>query len=307
MEIRHLKLVKAVADYGTLTKAASKLFLSQSALSHQLKELESELGGEVFYRIRKKMVLSPVGQHLYDAADQVLDILQKSDALIRQHLEGSNAYIRVSAQCYTFFSWLSGVLSNYRLQFPDVDLRIVPEATFTTSDWLEKGKLDVAIFHYKPEGNNISVSRLFEDELLLVTAPESPLAKKTYVKPSDLSGAHYITYLLAKGCIGRTYQEVFVDHAVEPAKITEVQLTEVILEMVRSGLGVSIMARWAVESYLEKGYIKATPIGRKGMHRTWYAATLKSRKRPEYIEAFIGCLRELGSFFWILFYLFHQF
>ncbi|MEO1263965.1 MAG: LysR family transcriptional regulator [Bacteroidota bacterium] len=294
MEIRHLKLIKAVADYGTLTKAASKLFLSQSALSHQLKELESKLGGEVFYRIHKKMILSPVGEHLYAAADQVLDILQKSDAQVRQSLGGKGAFIRVSAQCYTFFNWLSSLLSSYRPQFPDVEIRIIPEATFTTFEWLEKGRLDVGIFHYKPAGNGISVFPLFEDELVLVTAPESPLAKKTYVKPSNLSDSHYITHLLAKGCISRTYQEVFVDHAVKPAQITEVQLTEVILEMVRSGLGVSIMARWSVESYLEKGYVKAIPIGKKGMHRTWYAATLKSRQRPEYIEAFIECLKELG-------------
>ncbi len=292
MEIRHLKLVKTVADTGTLTKASRKLYLSQSALSHQLKELEAELGGKIFLRVNKKMILSQVGEQLYSTASSVLDQLHESETRIRNSIGGIDATIRLSAQCYTFYNWLSGVLSAYRDLYPGVDIKIMPEATFSASEWLAKAKLDIAIFNYKPEVKDFSFFKLFDDELVLITNPTHPLQSKKFVKPSDLSNVHFITYLLSKGCISRAYKEVFIDNEVEPAKLTEVQLTEVILEMVRSGLGVSIMARWAVENYLEKGYITAIPIGRAGMHRSWYAATLKNKLPPEYLLTFIQCLQK---------------
>ena len=78
MDIKHLKLVKTVEEEGSLTKAGDKLFLSQSALSHQLKEMETQLGASVFHRLNKKLVLTSVGKIVLQSAHKVLQELEKA-------------------------------------------------------------------------------------------------------------------------------------------------------------------------------------------------------------------------------------
>lgn len=290
MEIRHFKLIKTVTESGTLSKAAEELFLSQPALSHQLKEVEKEVGGAVFQRINKKMIPTQIGKHLYEVSNDILGKVEVSDAKIKKMIKGEDVFIRLSAQCYTFYHWLSAVLLRYKKEYPNVDIKIVSEATFNAANWLEAGKIDLAILNYYDSRKGIKLYDLFEDELVLVTHPSHPLSKRKFVNPKDLSNEHYITYVAEKGCIGKTYQDIFVNNNVTPKKITEVQLTEVILEMVKSNLGVTIMAGWAAKKYITQGNVKAIPVGNKGYTRTWYAATLDIPKMPDYLSFFIKCL-----------------
>lgn len=290
MEIRHYKLIKTVTEMGTLSAASNELFLSQPALSHQLKEVEREIGAAVFQRINKKMIPTQIGKHLYEVSVEVLTKVEISNAKVKQMVEGKDVFIRLSSQCYTFYHWLSNVLSNYRLEYPEVDIKIMPEATFEAANWLEKGKIDLAILNYKDDRKGIKLKKLFDDQLVLISHPSHPLASQEYVHPKDLVNEHYITYLTAKECHSRTFQDIFINNNIMPKKMTEVQLTEVILEMVKSNLGISIMANWAIEKYLAQGDIKATPIGKKGYNRSWYAATIDSPKTPQYFSKFIDGL-----------------
>src|SRR5687768_13772544 len=84
MEIRHLKLVKAIAEEGSITKAIDRLHLTQSALSHQLKEAEYHLGTKIFNRVNKKMVLTKAGNELYNTANEVLQKLQQTEKHIKK-------------------------------------------------------------------------------------------------------------------------------------------------------------------------------------------------------------------------------
>jgi LysR family transcriptional regulator for metE and metH len=110
MEIRHLKLIRSVAEDKNLTKAADKLFLSQSALSHQLKEIESRYKTQVFIRNNKQMLLTPVGERLLLAANKILDELEMADADIFSITNEDTGLIRLSTQCYTCYHWLSSFL-----------------------------------------------------------------------------------------------------------------------------------------------------------------------------------------------------
>ena len=84
LEVRHLQLVAAVADVGSLTRAGDRLHLTQSALSHQLRDIESRLGAALFLRVGKRLVLTPAGERLLESARDVLDRLRQAEDAIRQ-------------------------------------------------------------------------------------------------------------------------------------------------------------------------------------------------------------------------------
>src|SRR5258706_9918495 len=122
MEIRHLKLIKAIAEEGSLTKAIDKLHLTQSALSYQLKEAEHQLGTKIFLRINKRMVLTKAGERLYETAREVLEKLLDTEQQIKKLVYGEFGEIRLSTECYSSYHWLPSVMKQFQLLYPNVDL-----------------------------------------------------------------------------------------------------------------------------------------------------------------------------------------
>src|SRR5262245_20245167 len=122
MEIRHLRLIKSVVEEGSITKAISKLYLTQSALSHQLREAEEQLGTKIFHRINKKMVLTKAGEKLYETAKEVLIKLADIESHIKKLVHGEAGEIRISTECYTSYYWLPSLMREFQGSYPNVDL-----------------------------------------------------------------------------------------------------------------------------------------------------------------------------------------
>src|SRR5919202_6667526 len=129
LEVRHLQLVSSVADVGSLTRASERLHLTQSALSHQLRDIESRLGTALFLRVGKRLVLTPAGERLLASAKQVLDGLERTELEIRQMGRDRAGVLRLTTECYTCYHWLPRVLTDYRRRFPAVEVRIDVDAT----------------------------------------------------------------------------------------------------------------------------------------------------------------------------------
>src|SRR5919106_6531509 len=145
LEIRHLQLVRAVTSAGSLTGAGSILNLTQSALSHQLRDIESRLGTALFLRVGKRMMLTPAGERLLRSADEVLEAIERTEDSIRQLSGADRGLLRLSTECYTCYHWLPALLKRYRRAHPSVDVRIDAESTSDPINHLLAGRLDVAV------------------------------------------------------------------------------------------------------------------------------------------------------------------
>ena len=143
MELRHLKLIDVVANEGTLSKAAEKLHLSQSALSHQLREIEEELGTLMFNRVSKRLVISRSGKIIRRAAINIRKELELAKNEIKKELEGSKGEIRLSTECYTCYHWLPQVLKNMEVACQQIDVHILPEFTKKHFEGLLANKIDL--------------------------------------------------------------------------------------------------------------------------------------------------------------------
>lgn len=288
LEIRHLKLLAAVADQGSVTEAGRRLHVTQSALSHQLRDAEERLGTALFLRLGKKMVLTPAGEKLLDSARKVLDELHSAENQIEGLNGGTRGVIRVSTECYTCYHWLPPVLKKFGAKFPGVEVNIVLEATARPIAALLDGRLDVAVTSSPPRNKSLRLTPTCEDELVIVMDPRHRLTSSSHVQPRDLAGEPVFCYPPREE--STLVLKVLRPAGVEPARIMEVPLTESIVEMVSAGLGVALMARWAVKSYLASGKIVARPLSKGGFRRRWYAATLRSRPAPPYLTEFLNLL-----------------
>ncbi len=289
MEIRHLKLVKTVAQEGNLTSAGKKLFLSQSALSHQLREIEDKFGTPIFQRVNKKMVLTQVGNRILRTADTILCELEKAENDVRSVVSGDAGILRISTECYTCYHWLPGLLKSYIKHYPNVDLHIIAEATRRPMDFLLEGKLEVAsvsCLTKRQDGGHFRFTELFTDELVVVANSEHRFASLKMISPQDFAEEHLICYTASVDVLD-IFQRVLIPAGVTPKKTTKIQLTEAIIEMVKANLGITVMARWAVKPYLRSKKLVTVPVAHHALARTWYAVTINERNQPRYIECFI--------------------
>ena len=287
LEVRHLKLVREVSAAGSLTRAGAALHLTQSALSHQLRDIESRLGTALFLRVGKRMVLTPAGERLLRSADDVLAAIERTEEAIRNLSGDKRGVLRLTTECYTCYHWLPGLMKRYRQSHPQVDIRIDVAATSDPITSLVEGRLDIAIISDPVRDRRVVAKPLFEDELVVVLEPHHPLAAKPFLQPQDFAQETLLTYSPKEE--STIYQRVLLPAGVMPV-VQQVQITEAMVELVKAGLGVAVLARWAVDPYVKSGALRAVRLTRLGYRRTWSAATLKDMARVPYVKAFIDLI-----------------
>jgi LysR family transcriptional regulator for metE and metH len=289
LEVRHLSLVNEIAATGSVTRAAEKLHLTQSALSHQLRDIESRLSVQLFLRLGKRMVLTPAGDRVLAASRRVLDDIRRTEEDLRLMAQHGKGVLRLCTQCNTGYHWLPPLLQSFHRKYPGVDVQIMVNATDRPIEALLEGQIDLAIVTSEPDDKRLVAQPLFEDELVAVVPPSHPFAKRSHVEPDDFADEHLIVYT-ADRSDSYVFRRILSPAGVEPARVSQVPLTEAILELVKAGLGVSVMARWAIEPALKTGAVAAVRITRRGVYRPWSAAALRDRVEPKWQKEFIALL-----------------
>jgi LysR family transcriptional regulator, regulator for metE and metH len=292
LEVRHLKLVIAVAEEGSVTAASKRLHVTQSALSHQLRDAEEKVGAPLFLRLSKRMVPTPAGERLLQSARNVLGELERTQREIGNG--GTNAgLIRLSTECYTCYHWLPALLKEFRKKYPKVEISIDAGATHDPLAALHEGRLDVGVVSGDVHDHSLRVDDLFHDDLLLVMAPDHKLASKKSVRPQELAGENVIIYPPRNE--STFLNKVIFPAGVRPGAVLEVTLTEAILELASAGMGIGFIARWAAAPYVRNRRLAARPLANGGFQRTWRAVTIASSPRPAYLQEFITLLRKFPA------------
>ena len=282
LETRHLRLVVAIADYGSLTRAGNQLHLTQSALSHQLSDLESQLGVKLFERLGKRMEPTIAGERLIARARVTLQQLREMEHEVKQIASGREAVLRVATECYTCYHWFPQVLKAFAERYPKIEIQIVPGATARPIRALVAGKIDLCIVLQRPRDRRVESTPLFDDELVAIMPPTHPLASRAYLEASDFAHEHLLNYSPPEESF--LFQQLLTPAGVMPRQFSQIQLTEAIIELVKSGIGIGALARWAVEPHVRAGTLRAIPITAAGMPRRWYSATRATKSKPQHVR-----------------------
>lgn len=261
-------MVRAITECGGVTRAADRLGITQSALTHRLREAERRLDAPLFSRVGRRLRLTAAGERLYATAVVVVDELERAEADVRSLADRRRTVVRFGQGTYSRFHWVPAFLRF--LDEPDLELDIVARATPEPLACVLDGSADVVVVHgVEQETRRLRWHRLANDPLVAIMAPTHPLAGKCFVEASDFVNERYITYSL-EPAPGFEWQRLFRSARSRPRRISKVGTPEAIIDLVRAGYGVSILSRWAVEPEIAEGSLVARPVGAEGLDLNWW-------------------------------------
>jgi len=290
LEIRHLKLVAAIAETGSVTRAGNRLHLTQSALSHQLRDAEEQLGVRLFERKNGRMTLTPAGDRLLQTARTVLSELEHAECDIQGNNRPAKGLLRISTQCHTVYHWFPPRLIQFQKKYPGVEVQLVIEATNDPFEALLEGKLDLALICDPIRNRKIRYTPLFEDDVIIVVPPKHRHAAKDCLAPEDFAEETILVYPPKNDSTLLT--KILEPAGIQPRKVQEVLLTEVILEMVSGGLGIAALPRWAVGPQMAAGAVVGLALQPPGFKWQWSVAQLRENHPPAYVQEFVRLLAE---------------
>jgi len=291
MEIKYFRLIKTIAEEGSIVNSSEKLFLTQSALSHQLIVMEDRLGFKVFHRSRNKWKLTEEGEELYKLANEILLSIEKGFNNIKYIKEGSKGTIKLSTECYSFYQGLPSFIQKMGVLYPEITIDFMLDATYQPISKLLSNEIDLAIVSSKPISESITSIELFEDEIFAIMHKENILNEKKFLDTNDFADVHLIIHSFPLATVS-IYEHFLKPTKINPIKISAIPLTEISLEMVNANMGIMCMPKWALKSFKLSEDLVYKKIGISGLKRTHYLVLRKDDRDKKYIDDFVNSFEE---------------
>lgn len=291
LEIRHMETLSAIREAGSLQDAADRLHVTQSALSHQLRDLEVRLKTPLLNRRTRPARLTTAALRILALADDVLPRVKATERELKRLAAGRTGRLHLAIDCHSCFQWLMPALDAFRQDWPDVALDLSAAFSFTPLPALLRGDLDVVITSDPQDSDSVEYVPLFHYELVLAVAAANPLSQHKTIEPEQFADQVLITYPVERQRLD--VFTAFLDPAdVEPAAIRKAELTPIILQLVASQRGVAALPNWALTEYLSQPWLRTCRLGKKGVWRTLYAALRSEDMQADYLQAFLSQARD---------------
>lgn len=292
MDLRQLEILRAVADTGSFTAAGHQLHLSQSAVSRQILLLEEELEEQVFLRIGGKIKITQVGTTLLALSRRVFDDIEATRASIvdsRKTLAGTIRLIGGMTVCLYVFPPL---LKEFKRLHPDVEVKVTPAPTPRLVRQMRTGGADLGLVTLPVDDPHLVVEPVFREELLLVMSPHEPLAKKKHIIPADLARQPFVLFEAGSNS-RRTIEEFFTREQIAPKVVTETENVEIIKQLVRVRMGMSIIPYQAVAREVSAGQLHCARIAGRPLIRETGWVHVRSPHLPRAVLELKRILEEI--------------
>ena len=281
MDLRQLEIIRAIADSGSFTAAGEKLHVSQSAISRQILLLEEELGEAVFHRIGRRIRITPAGESLLQLSHRVFQDLQDTVTAISDRQESLRGTMRLVGGMTVCLYVFPALLAEVRRIHPQLDLKITVGSAERSIAMLRSGGGDLGLLTLPIEASDLISVPVLQEELLLVTYPTHPLAKKRQVQSAELNKQPFI--LFETGSITRRLvEEFFTRERIEADIVMETENVEIIKAMVRNGLGISIIPWQAAADDVKTKQLYCSRIAGHSLQREtgWLYPKMSRLPRP---------------------------
>lgn len=292
IELRHLKTLLALEETGSVSLAAKRVFLTQSALSHQIRMLENHYGAPLFERKSTPLRFTPVGERLLRLAHDLLPQVTDAERDLARIIEGEVGELRIAVECHTCFDWLMPAMGEFRPIWPQIELDIVSGFQADPIGLLLQHRADLAIVSEAEKQNGISFQPLFAYEMVGICAPDHPLAAKNVWTAEDFIGETLITYPVPDEMLDLP-KKILIPKNINPPR-RHSELTIAIIQLVASRRGIAALPYWTVMPYLEKGYVVHRQITDDGLQSKLYAAIRTEDTDKSYLNNFCQIIRERG-------------
>ncbi|MCO8169163.1 LysR substrate-binding domain-containing protein [Pseudomonas sp. 21LCFQ02] len=293
IDLRHLRTLDALRETNSMHKAAERLHLTQSALSHQFREMQERIGVPLFVRKSRPVRFTSAGLKLLQLADQVLPLIRTTERDLARLAGGTAGRLHIAIECHSCYQWLMPCVDEFRSVWPEVELDLASGFSFAPLPALERGDLDLVVTSDPITLPGITYVPLFGYEALLAIDKHHTLREKTHLEPDDIASQTLITYPVERNRLDIFTR--FLDPAdVEPAQVRISELTVMMMQLVASGRGVCCLPNWAVHEYTSRGYVIAKRLGKKGLQASLFAAVRSDMLEVPYVRDFLLTAKDIS-------------
>jgi LysR family transcriptional regulator, regulator for metE and metH len=290
LERVHLSLLREVQQQGSLTAAARKLGLTQSALSHTVRKLEQQLGTPVWEREGRGLRLTGAGTYLMALAQRLLPQLEHAELVVSQFARGERGTLRIGMECHPCYQWLLKVVDPYLRAYPDVDLDVKQKFQFGGIGALFGHEIDMLVTPDPLRRKGLHFEPVFDYEQVLVVAKKHPFAGRAYVSPAELEQETLITYPVEIERLD-VYSQFLLPAGCVPKHHKTIETTDIMLQMVASGRGVAALPKWLVAEYRSHMRVVPVRLGRHGIAKQIFLGVRAADTAIDYVEAFMKLAR----------------
>ncbi len=290
LEVRHLKTLVALREAGNLMRAASLLNVTQSALSHQIKQLEEHYGLELFERKSVPVRFTAAGERLLQLGDDLLPAVAEAERDMARLAQGEAGQLRISVECHTCFDWLMPAMDIFRQRWPAVELDIVSGFHADPIALLHEHRADIAIVADCDADEVVDYHPLFRYEIVALVAKDHHLAARDYLVAEDFASDTLITYPVPDDMLD-VVRQVLRPAGIKTTRRTT-ELTVAMLQLVASKRGIATLPLWAAQNYLSRNYVLAKKISAEGLTGRLYASCLPAMSSKAYLLDFVQTIRE---------------
>ena len=293
IERQHLMIIQAVDETGTLTAAAEKLCLTQSALSHSIKKLEYFLKTDIWIKDGRVLYLTQAGKHILSLANRILPQLNHAELMISHIAKGQKGLLRIGMECHPCYQWLLKIVSPYLNLWQGVDIDVIQKFQFGGVGALLNYDIDLLVTPDPPVQEKLNFLPVFDYEQVLVVHNTHEFAQYDYVKPPDMINQTLITYPVDIQRLDIYTQFLLPEHCM-PKNHKTIETTDIMMQMVCAGRGVAALPKWLAFEYSQKIPIQTLRLGKSGIHKHIYLGIRETDKNIDYLISFIDMAKKIA-------------
>jgi DNA-binding transcriptional LysR family regulator len=287
LDSRQVRAFCVLARTGSFTQAARELHLTQSGISHSMKALERDVGCRLLDRLGKKVVLTQAGEQLLHHAKKILQEMENARESLTHLGKWGRGRLRLGASTTACQHLIPPVLREFKESFPEHVITIEPGDTTELVAALLRQRIDLALSLEADKETQLEFHPLFTDGLQFIVGTQHPWAQARRVERSEIPRQNYILY--GKHSVTfRLVEDYFRREQMVLNTVIELGSMEATKELVKLGLGVSILAPWIAQKEIEEGSLVALPLGRRKLQRRWGILHWRGKRLNLAEETFIG-------------------
>lgn len=294
LDRQHLSILREVDRLGSLTAAAERLNVSQSALSHTIRKLEERYGVAMWEKDGRNLRLTEAGRYIVRLAQRVLPQIERAEAVLSDYRHGQRGSLKIGMECHPCHQWLMGVTKPYLVDWPDVDLELTTSFAFGGVAALAGYEIDILITPDPIETPGVHYLPVFAYELVLAVPVDHPLTLKRHAEPADLLDETLFTYPVPPERLD-VFTHFLVPANCRPRHHRNVETTEMMLQLVAAGRGVSAIPNWLVHREAAKVGVRPVSIGQSGIQKSIYLGLRDGDDSLDFIAGFLATARQTSA------------
>jgi LysR family transcriptional regulator for metE and metH len=291
LDRQHLSILREVDRMGSLTAAAERLNVTQSALSHTIRKLEERYGVAMWEKDGRNLRLTEAGRYIVTVAQRVLPQIERAEDTLSDYRYGQRGSLKIGMECHPCHQWLMGVTKPYLVEWPNVDLELTTSFAFGGVAALAVYEIDILITPDPIEAPGILYVAVFDYELVLAVPSDHRLVLKDYAEPADLLDETLFTYPVPPQRLD-VFTQFLVPGNCSPRHHRNVETTEMMLQLVAAGRGVSAIPDWLVRQEAASLGVHPVRIGQTGIQKSIHLGLRSGDEAVDFIAGFLSTSRQ---------------